>query len=146
MNECCDGLKQHFPEHCLTRKSVAEENGRKLTLTGSKNFCLLRVDGCWIDDSEQQKCDFIMFCCDSKRAFITEIKGKDIVKACEQIEHTCQSLPSEVRNTYQSVGCIVASRVPKADTRLARIKDRLKRELNLDIKQQSRQMNINIRL
>ena len=88
MNECCNGLKQHFPEHCLSRKSTAEENGRKLTLSGSKNFCLLRVDGCWVDGSEQKKCDFIMFCCDSKRAFITEIKGKNIVKACEQIENT----------------------------------------------------------
>ena len=144
MNECCNGLKQHFPEHCLSRKSTAEENGRKLTLSGSKNFCLLRVDGCWVDGSEQKKCDFIMFCCDSKRAFITEIKGKNIVKACEQIENTYRLLPKEVQTNYKLEGCIIASRVPKTDTRLARIKDRLKRELRLDIQQQSRQMTISV--
>lgn len=138
MKKCCEVLKQHFPQHCIQRKSVAEENGRKLELSKSKNFCWLRVDGCWLEDPSFKKCDFIMFCCETKKAYLTELKGKKLELAGEQIAETYRRLPHEVKKSFDFTGYIIASRIPKQHTGFNRLKDRIKRDLGLTIKQKTR--------
>ena len=145
MDNCCSELQQYFPEncqHCFSRKSVASESRRKLRLLNSQNFCLLRVDDCWLTGNEHEKCDFIMFCCASKQAFLTEIKGKDILKACNQIEASYQRLPTEIKKEFTMIACIIASRVPRVNTQLARKKNEFMRKFNMQIKVQSREMTV----
>jgi len=142
MSECCSWLAEYFPEECLKRTTVAEENKRKLRLVNSQDACLLRVDGCWIDTEKCKKCDYIMFCYSSKRAFLAEMKGADIKTAGQQLISTYDQLPKSIKQAFSISACIVSSRTPKVDSGVMRMKARFKKmKLVLTIK--NRQLDIN---
>lgn len=147
MANCCDEIKNIFPEKCLASTSRAEEEGKRFSLkipSGIKTneyACLVRVDDCWITTNFQQKCDFLMIVCPEKQLYLIEFKGRDDHdKAVQQILNTYQQLKNqagELIDTYACLGYVVASRVPKADTGFSRLKDRVMRDYKLKIERVS---------
>jgi len=143
MSECCSDLEVFFPVDCLSRSSVAKENKREIRLESSNNFCKLKVDGCWLSESENKKCDFILFCCESQKAYLTELKGKNIERAIDQIAETYGQIPQTVKQRYDmTIAYVVASRVPTITTGTQRKKDQLKQRQGVTVKIQSQQARI----
>lgn len=149
MPNCCEMLRNYFPEKCLISTSRAEEEGKRFSLKippnskTSEHACLVRIDGCWIPSNEQKKCDFLMVACTTKTLYLIEFKGRDDHdKAINQILSTYQHLKknaAELMATYQCSGYVIASRVPKADTGFARLKDRAMRDYKLKIERVSQE-------
>lgn len=149
MANCCELLKNYFPEKCLASTSRAEEEGKRFSLKIpsvikiDKYACQVRVDGCWVIGNQQKRCDFLMIVCPEKKIYLIEFKGRDDhEKAVNQIVGTYQQLKEsafDLIKTHECCGYVIASRVPKADTGFARLKDRAMRDHKLKIERFSQE-------
>ncbi|CUU39805.1 MULTISPECIES: hypothetical protein [Helicobacter] len=98
-----------------------EEKSKKFQLeTQQARFYLINIDGEIENNTEDRKCDFLVIKETSEDIWIyVELKGNKIKDACEQVQATY--------NRYQPPNAlkyiaIVASRFPKGDTSIQRLK------------------------
>jgi hypothetical protein len=76
-------------------------------------LCRAKVDGCLITDQETAICEYLVLDCDDLRAYLIELKGKDIIHAVEQLLSTYQRLPWRKENVVFARA--VVSRVPQPE-------------------------------
>lgn len=102
---------------------TAEENKRKLTINNPSARIIkkIEVDGC-LPIKKGKRCDY-MFEIDKPitQVIYLELKGCDIEKAYEQLIATIDHFKSEHQNCKKECH-IVASRVPKAGTKVQQLK------------------------
>jgi hypothetical protein len=99
-----------------------------------------KVDGCLIDD-EDSKCDFLLLNCSKGISYFVELKGSDLIKAVEQIDHSINILHKDFKE-YSVEARIVLTRVNTTDlksSKLIRLESRLKK-LNGKLIKQTRQL------
>ena len=101
---------------CVTKNTACEENRRKFRIdtegVKDETFLRIKIDGCFIDDDNTEKCDFAFYRCTTEDFYFVELKGSDIQKAYNQIVTTLTThLPSDEQS--KRWGFIVSSRVPK---------------------------------
>jgi hypothetical protein len=95
---------------------IVEENKRKFVGRNNthKLFSNFRVDGCLI--KKGRKCDYLLLDCDENKAYFIELKGKDLLSAIEQIEHSIDVLIGRLGNCTINAR-IVLTRVNTPDLR-----------------------------
>lgn len=115
ISECNEESKYKIVKVC--------ENKSTFTIINKSLFTInkVKVDGCYI--KEGKKCDYLFEIIDKEieEVFYVELKGKDISKAIEQLEHTLRKCLALHQNKTKSC-YIVASRVPKASTYTQKLK------------------------
>lgn len=96
---------------------TVEEKGKKYAARNLGKECVakIKVDGCLINDSTVAKADYLILRCDKGMAYIVELKGRDVARACEQILSTAALLP--VLKHCVLNARIVCSRVPSPNLR-----------------------------
>jgi hypothetical protein len=99
----------------------------------------IRVDGCAI--TEGKKCDF-MLKTDTDENYI-EIKGKNVLYACEQIEETIKKL-SVNSKTQAKNSFVVSTGTPKVTGKIQVLKKKFKLTYNSSLKIQTRQCQVAI--
>lgn len=101
---------------------TAEENNRKLTINNPSGKLIrkIQVDGCL--DIKGQRCDY-MFEIDNpiSQVIYLELKGCDVEKAYQQLLSSIELFKSKHQQTKKQCH-IVASRVPKAGTKVQQLK------------------------
>lgn len=139
MSECCSWLAKYFPEECLKRTTVARENKCELRLKESEDSCLLHVDGCWFTSNDFRKCDYILFCFETKRAFLAELKGNKFEEAEEQLVNVYMKLPEEVKDFFVFTACVISSKVKvtKSNSNLNKIKANIRKKIGIKLVVQS---------
>lgn len=132
---------------CVTQSThkiiTAEENRRKLTINNpsEKTIRKIRVDGC-LPIGSGKRCDY-MFEIDSLpcienplprmyRVIYLELKGCDVEKAYEQLLATIHIFHSKHKETKRECH-IVASRVPKAGTKVQQLKIQMKKNTQVEL-------------
>ncbi len=76
-------------------------------------LCKINIDGCVITDASQNKCDFLMLCCEAnqKYAIFVELKGTNIANAHKQILNTINFMQKIIDNQeYEICARVVVSR------------------------------------
>ncbi|WP_199247514.1 hypothetical protein [[Phormidium] sp. ETS-05] len=142
----CQEFEDNYPECtvCQTGKLiVAEEHKRKYILNNKaqNQICKIRIDGGVIDSQTQSKCDYMMVVCQSDKGskntdsgeivYLIELKGKDLIKAVEQLTQTMTYFDYE--NNSQVFARAVVSKVtePKSsidiDSRVVKLRKMLKK-------------------
>jgi hypothetical protein len=103
------------------------ENGKKFVINNKKGLYTIKkvkVDGCLIDD-ERERCDYLFETQRIDDSFLTvyyvELKGCDIEKAFSQLGSTLKYC-NEKHCKAKKICYIVASRVPKAGTKVQNLK------------------------
>jgi hypothetical protein len=120
-----------------TRKIVVvEEKNRKYVGENSngKSFTKYRVDGCLI--IEGKKCDYMLINNDESKAYFIELKGRDLIRAVEQIECTIDEMLINLKN-FEIYARIVLTKVTVPDikdSKYIRLERKIKK-LKGDIKQ-----------
>jgi len=94
-----------------------EEKGKKYIALNPEGECVakVRVDSGLINDSKVKKADYIVLRCDRNMAYIVELKGSHVAKACEQILSTVELLPCLRKFTINAR--IICSRTSVPDLR-----------------------------
>jgi hypothetical protein len=121
----------------------AEEHRRKLTINNPSEKVIrkIKVDGC-LPIKSGKRCDY-MFEIDTpiskdnpipkiERAIYLELKGCDIEKAYEQLISTIEIFKSKHQQTKKECH-IVASRVPKAGTKVQQLKVQMKKHTQAEL-------------
>jgi hypothetical protein len=111
-----------FPEkECLEfsdkRTIIAAEEQKKKFIGYNKErklFSKFRVDNCLI--KKGRKCDFLILDCEEQKAYFIELKGKDLLSAVEQIDHSIDRLISYLAD-HRINARIVLSKVSSPDLR-----------------------------
>ena len=113
--------------NCITQSTnrivTAEENKRKLTINNpsTKVIRKIKVDGC-LPIVSGKRCDYLFEINEPiSHVIYLELKGCDIEKAFEQLIATIEIFKSEHHNLKKECH-IVASRVPKAGTKIQQLK------------------------
>lgn len=89
------------------------------------NVVKYRVDGCLI--TEGLKCDFKMDCPNFEHYI--EIKGKDILHACDQIEATINQLSNDSRR-FPKKSFVIATGVPSMNGKIQIITKKFRQSYN----------------
>lgn len=116
------------------RLHVASENRREYRLENPSQvrICKVRIDGCFLADSQEKKCDFLFIICESGDSYFVELKGRHLLEGIEQIATTLDHFASQIRENHGRVFArIVVTEVhrPKAienDVRIIRLRKQLK--------------------
>jgi hypothetical protein len=113
--------------NCVTQSTnkivTAEENRRKLTINNpsTKVIRKIKVDGCLPIESGK-RCDYLFEINEPiSHVIYLELKGCDIEKAYEQLIATIELFKLE-HQKFKKECHIVASRVPKAGTKIQQLK------------------------
>jgi hypothetical protein len=137
MKLSCEEFEKNYPKctTCSQGKLVTvEENKRKYIFrnTSSKRICKIQIDGCAISNSSSKKCDYLIVVCEPQGGdlYFIELKGKDLIRAVEQLTETIQHFKSEIAGKV--FARVVVSRVliPKTletDARVKRLRSLLKK-------------------
>ena len=116
---CSDPLFNNPEWVAFSRKPSikVEEKGKKYIALNPNGECVAKakVDNGLIAGSEVSKADYIVLRCDLDMAYIVELKGSDVSKACEQILSTVNLLP--ILEKYTVNARIICSRAPSPDLR-----------------------------
>ncbi|MDQ2752789.1 MAG: hypothetical protein M3R72_07180 [Bacteroidota bacterium] len=80
---------------------TAEENGRSFTLQNESKFLIKKwaIDKVVFKDRIDERCDYLILIHKKteKVYYWIELKGSDIVKACEQIMNTIKQVDAEIK-------------------------------------------------
>jgi len=122
----------------------AEENKRKLILNNPSQRLVrkIQVDGCL--PVEGKRCDY-MFEIDAPTAEVIylELKGCDIEKAYLQLTETIDLFLNQHRHVKRSCH-IVASRVPKAGTKVQQLKVQMLKNKKVELIVSTEQVTVQI--
>jgi hypothetical protein len=123
ITSACNYFEQNFPSctSCNQQSTwVCKDKGesREYRIENVRDVILykVRIDDCVIKDTTQNKCDFLMLCCeaDKKYAIFVELKGDNFAHACKQIFNTIKLLKEHINSLeYQYCARIVLSKAPK---------------------------------
>jgi hypothetical protein len=101
-----------------TRKTVVCEDEKSKTEyryenKASDELSKYKVDGCLIkEESEGERCDYLLENCTKKILYFIELKGSDLIKAIKQINHSIDVLYKDFENEEYTVHArIVVTRV-----------------------------------
>jgi len=125
--------------HESTHKIItAEENKRKFTINNpsGKQIKKIQVDGCLIKSGK--RCDYMFEINQSQKpvaqVIFLELKGCDIEKAYQQLIATIDFFQAKAKSCEKeyAINCkkechIVASRVPKAGTKVQQLKVKMQK-------------------
>jgi hypothetical protein len=119
----CNHFLDNFPVCTICNKQsnwVCKDKGEtrqyKIENVQHTELCKVNIDGCVITDTTQNKCDFLVLCCqeDKKIAIFVELKGTDFAHACKQILNTIKLLKESMdSNDYQFCARVVLSKAKK---------------------------------
>ncbi len=129
---------------CHTGKQiVAEENKIKYILKNpsKKKICKIRIDKGVIDSETKSKCDYMIVVCQgnkvSKNAelgeivYLIELKGKDLIKAVEQLTQTMTYFDFESNSQVFARAVVSKVTEPKSsidiDSRVVKLRKMLKK-------------------
>ncbi len=105
-----------IPEECVEYNDqrkicVAEENGKKYQLHNKSGITIkkVKVDKCLVQKVNEKRCDFLIEGKEHKRVFFIELKGRDLIKAVNQIHSSIMYLKKEFDN-YKIDARIVGSK------------------------------------
>jgi hypothetical protein len=93
---------------------TAKEKGCEYRLENRSGgqVCQVKLDGCYLQDPTQRKCDFLFIACQSGDAYFVELKGKHIVEAVKQIAATIDQMADHIRDSKGRVFArIVATKI-----------------------------------
>ncbi len=100
-----------YPSECEAHapKIVSQEKGRKHIAKNVKRACVThyRIDGVVI--KQGNKCDYLLINEDTKREYLIELKGRDLIGAAQQLEATESALKTQMM-PYSVKYRIVASK------------------------------------
>lgn len=120
------------PQCCLEKKDkiiTLSENKSKISFhnPNCKLIYQITVDGCAITDGE--RCDYLVIRdCDHAEYYV-ELKGRDIKKACSQLNRTISILRS--KNSKAAITCfVVSTHCPLTTTEVQLLKLQFKRKHN----------------
>ena len=88
------------------------------------------------------KCDFLLLNCDKKHSYFIELKGSDIIHAIEQIDHSIDTLKSQLAKGSKIFARIVLTRVNTTELKnpkYLRLGKKVE-SLNGNLKQQTREL------
>ncbi len=113
----------------------SENNKTYKYINNSKHFIVkIQVDECLIKGEQERKCDYLLLNCDTKKAYLIELKGSDLAHAASQILNVINVFQQEL-SSFEIHARIVLSRVYQGDIisedyrKLQRkIKDRIKQK------------------
>ncbi len=110
-------------------KILVEENKKRYILQNSSGVCKVRIDGCLILAQDRAKCDFMVIICDTKDVYFIELKGRDLLRAVEQLSQTIDYFKSQI--TGRVFARVVLSKVanPRAievDAKIVKLRKLLK--------------------
>ena len=113
----------------LVAKDKKQKRSYRIENTLRKEVCKVALDGCYIDDSESKRCDFLFVVCANQDCYFVELKGKHLLEAVQQIEATITHFPAQLDGRI--FARIVVSKVshPQAletDARVTKLRKRLK--------------------
>ena len=93
-----------------------EENNKKYIIKNSliKNLTVLKIDGGMVEDSNQQKCDYLILQLEDKISIFVELKGSDVKHAFDQLAETINSMNNTMGNytAFARVVCSTKQNVP----------------------------------
>lgn len=141
-NNCCKELHKELgclPE-CISIGTVAEEKCKKFRIESfDKNevFCKVKVDNCCIISETTKKADFAFKRCKTGEFYIVELKGTDLDTAFKQVCVVAKFLNERKVDKRNIWGFIVATRVPKNDTRIGKFKEQFKKDVGRELKFQT---------
>lgn len=107
---------------------TASENGRTFKIDNGIGYTIekVKVDGCLIQNQNGIKsCDYFFEITHQQNKQVVvylELKGCDIKKALQQLESALNKFSSQHSSFSNKRCCIVASRVPKADSTTQNLK------------------------
>jgi len=110
------------------------ENKRNFTIINTKQLRIniIRVDGCLIVDNSTKRCDYLFELEAMNEVLYVELKGKNIVKAYEQLTATIKACSDE-HNGLLRKGFIVASRVPRSGPQIQILKKQMSKTLAVQL-------------
>lgn len=118
----CDQLRSQN-EHCTTcdkrPNTVARENKREYRIENSsrRQICQIKIDGCYVKDKQNKKCDHLFVVCDSGDSYFVELKGRHLLEGVTQISSTLDFFAQQIgENRGNIFARIVVTQVsvPKA--------------------------------
>jgi hypothetical protein len=94
---------------------VSEKKSRyQLNNPGKKLVCVTKIDGCFV--VQQLACDYLITDCHDYVAYFIELKGSDVYRAYDQIQHSLFQIKDKL-NGYICHARIVPTRVSVPDIR-----------------------------
>lgn len=88
----CEGKHSVF----ISKENNCTHRGKNASRCAVRQF---KIDGDVFKDGDAQRCDFLLLNDDKQTSYYIELKGSDLPKAINQIEHTiCLSLFSKNAN------------------------------------------------
>lgn len=114
---------------------VATENRRKYRIENSsrRQICQIRIDGCYVRDEQNKKCDHLFVVCDSGDSYFVELKGSHLLKGVTQIASTLDFFAQQIEENRGNIFArivVTQVNVPKAiqtDATVLKLRKRLKR-------------------
>lgn len=139
----CEEFEENHPKCTVCsqgKQIVAQENKRRYILQNpsGKKICRIQIDGCVISStSKSKKCDYLIVVCKSEAEnqenhsedfYFIELKGKDLIRAVEQLTETIQHFQSGISGKVlaRAVVSKVAVRAIETDARVQRLRKLLK--------------------
>ena len=113
-------------------KIPVEENKRKYVLSNSssREVCRVRIDGCLIQNQDRAKCDFMIIICNTEDVYFIELKGKDLIRAVEQLFQTIEDFRSEITGKIFARAVVSKVSMPKSievDARVIKLRKILRK-------------------
>jgi len=135
MEECTEETKAQY--------IVLEEKGKKMTFNNFKRRKIrkIEVDGCAI--TKGIRCDWLVINEADYEHFV-ELKGTDIVHACEQLKSSITQLSTNPQKSEKHSFIIAGKIVPAITTRIQIEKAKFKKQFNCTLIVKSGQYSFNL--
>jgi hypothetical protein len=130
-----------FDAQCATQtkggRIVVSENRSSATFVNPSRHSVttIRVDGCMLKNTIAA--DYVVVG-PEQFAIIVELKGVDVSHAVDQISATARFWKLQCPEHARLAALIVCARYPRIDTKVQRVKQQLRRELNIKLRVESR--------
>ena len=156
----CEDFQHSYPDctFCSRGKQISvQEKKRKYILQNplEQKVCRVRIDGCVIQSQAQAKCDYLITVCkpednnaqsdisSSGDVYFVELKGKDIIRAVEQLTETIKYFQSGITGKAFARAVVSKVTVPRAgietDARVKYLKKILEKKFNGNFNYRSQQ-------
>lgn len=115
-NENCNPFGKCEEQSGRNKDFYCKEHGKTYHhINKSKSFIVkIRVDECLIKGEQERKCDYLLLNCDTKKAYLIELKGSDLAHAASQILNVINIFQKEL-SAFEVHARIVLSKVYQSD-------------------------------
>lgn len=131
----CEKIKEHYPT-CIScskaSKIQVKENKRTYILNNlsGKEICKARIDGGLISSDDKKKCDFAVIVCETNDIYFVELKGRDFLRAVEQLSQTIRHFQSQFEGKVFArivLSKVASPRVIQTDAKVLKLRRELKK-------------------